>query len=463
MSRFRRFGIGWRLAAVIALALLLSLGTLNTRGTTQAAGPGSGAGGGNGNGHGAHRGQQQAATGAATRSSGARVIEDGTPWTQLTPEISPPPRQGYAMATDSATGTIVLFGGQAESYGNTTMNDTWVWNGAANALTWTQVVSPGCTNICSNSPPARYGAHMAYDPATKMDILFGGMSVSGTNDSASTRQLTNTLLNDTWGWNGVTQTWTQLLSPGCTSTCPNSPSARTAAAMSTDPSLNHVVLFGGSTAIPGGCFTLNGVPNNPPGECGVNDAWGWTGSAWRQLGAGGPGLQPHPRASAALAAQPGSGSGGPFASANVVLFGGLIRDLYDGQGADTFNLNGTGAAFVQTALNPHPFARSATGLAGTTLPQKGVMTYSGKLHDFATVGDTWELSPTNVWTAVCGTATTPACGPGARYSIQLATDPATGTPLLFGGRDNGAGCDINSAFNTCNDTWRFGPPPPVAP
>jgi len=90
------------------------------------------------------------------------------------------------------------------------LNDTWIWNGA----NWTQVFPP-------MSPPARRfdGDGMAYDPATKKVVLFGGNTQNGT------------FLGDTWTWDGVAQTWTQMFPA-------TSPSARAGHGMATDAAGN---------------------------------------------------------------------------------------------------------------------------------------------------------------------------------------------------------------------------------
>ncbi len=97
-------------------------------------------------------------------------------WTKLSPATSPTARFGATMAYDPATGDMVLFGGYNAGY----LADTWTWNGT----TWTKL-SP------ATSPTARYGAAMAYDPATGNMVLFGGAGKSG-------------YLADTWTWNGTT-------------------------------------------------------------------------------------------------------------------------------------------------------------------------------------------------------------------------------------------------------------------
>src|SRR5487761_1483689 len=65
--------------------------------------------------------------------------------------------------------------------------------GSSLAVTWTQQAP-------ATSPPARYGASMAYDAATSTVVLFGG-SGSGTGGQGST------ILGDTWTWDG--STWTK--------------------------------------------------------------------------------------------------------------------------------------------------------------------------------------------------------------------------------------------------------------
>src|ERR1022692_4944583 len=129
-------------------------------------------------------------------------------WTQLFPATSPPARYYAPMAYDPATSQLVLFGG---NFGSGNFGDTWTWDGT----TWSLLSSTG--------PSARQGAAMAYDPATSQLVLFGGAGISG-------------VLRDTWTWNGTA--WTQL------SPTP-SPPVRYVASMAYDPSTSQLVLFGG--------------------------------------------------------------------------------------------------------------------------------------------------------------------------------------------------------------------------
>lgn len=59
---------------------------------------------------------------------------DGTVWAQVVPAASPPARHMASMTVDS-TGQLVLYGGLGAPNGNTTLGDTWGWNGTV----WTQL------------------------------------------------------------------------------------------------------------------------------------------------------------------------------------------------------------------------------------------------------------------------------------------------------------------------------------
>jgi hypothetical protein len=137
---------------------------------------------------------------------------NGTTWTEQHPATSPPARQNAAMAYDAATGNTVMFGGGRSPRGQFHLfNDTWTWDGT----TWTE-------QHPATGPEARLGAAMAYDPATGNVVLNGGL-----NDHA---------LNGTFTWDGTT--WTkQLQRPR--------PPARWGAGMAYDAATGNVVMFGG--------------------------------------------------------------------------------------------------------------------------------------------------------------------------------------------------------------------------
>jgi hypothetical protein len=110
---------------------------------------------------------------------------NGTDWTKAAPTASPSIRSGASMAYASTGGLFVMFGGQDTK---TYLDETWVYNGT----TWTKVVGAG--------PTGRINAEMAYDAATNKVILFGGVSATLGADAA----------NETWSFDAVGLTWTQL-------------------------------------------------------------------------------------------------------------------------------------------------------------------------------------------------------------------------------------------------------------
>jgi len=179
---------------------------------------------------------------------------DGTAWTQQSPTTSPPVRYSATMAYLPGVG-VVLFGGDNGS--GTSLSDTWVYN----ATTWTQVTGTG--------PGARESASMAYDAALGKIVLFGGLELSGGSEVGR--------YSDTWTFNGTT--WTQL-SPT------SNPSARNGAAMTYDPALSKLVLFGG---LPGGSGNDD------------NDTWTFDGTTWTQLS---PSSSPSVRQDVGLAWDP---------------------------------------------------------------------------------------------------------------------------------------------------------------
>ena len=83
-----------------------------------------------------------------------------TNWTQLFPAASPSARSYVAMAYDPASKMVVLFGG----FGGTGyLNDTWTFDG----VTWTKVETAA-------APDPRTNAQMAYDRRARQVVLFGG-------------------------------------------------------------------------------------------------------------------------------------------------------------------------------------------------------------------------------------------------------------------------------------------------
>jgi hypothetical protein len=135
---------------------------------------------------------------------------NGSDWMQLFPPTVPSARASAAVATNTSTGQVVMFGGLAD----VNPNNTWTYDGTTWALQ-----SP------SVQPLLVYGASAAFDPGQQGVVLFGGGS--GGVDQ-----------NTTWLWDQVAATWIHVSTE-------HSPQAREGAGMAYDAALDRVILFGG--------------------------------------------------------------------------------------------------------------------------------------------------------------------------------------------------------------------------
>jgi hypothetical protein len=109
-------------------------------------------------------------------------------WSQMTPKGTPPTTSGYfgAMAYDNANNKVYLFGGILGSSAYT--NDLYMYDVPAN--TWTKLAPSGAL------PSARQYPGFAYDSNDNVFLLFGGQN--------------SAVLTDTWIYDPVANSWTQL-------------------------------------------------------------------------------------------------------------------------------------------------------------------------------------------------------------------------------------------------------------
>jgi hypothetical protein len=247
-------------------------------------------------------------------------------WYQVFPATSPSARVGAGTAYDPTTGTVMLFGG--DDVDGNYLNDTWTWDGT----TWTQQFPPV-------SPPARSldEQSMAYDPVTGTIVLFGG----GNHGVG---------LADTWEWNGLAKTWTQMFPA-------TSPSPR-ASPLAYDPVTKTIILFSG-------------------GAGNVNDTWTWDGTTWTQQF---PAVSPPFRGLPSLAYDRGLGQ--------VVLFGGAQTP---GSGLnDTWAWDGS--SWKQLKPSTQPEGRWAAAMVFDPLSH-GLLLFGGELTGDPFANDTWLLIP----------------------------------------------------------------------
>jgi hypothetical protein len=303
----------------------------------------------------------------AVSQSGALASSSSVPtWTQQSPATRPPGLSGASMAYDAAAGNVVMFGGTHSIGPSHYLAGTWVWDGS----TWTQ-------QHPATSPPARFGASMAYDTATGNVVMFGGE-----NRQARAPR-------GTWAWDG--STWTKQAPT-------TSPPGRIYPAMAYDAATGTVVMFGGETAT---------------GRL-LHDTWVWDGSTWTQQ---------HPTASPPV--RFGASMAYDAAAGNVVLFSG-----YNSR----FALGGTwvwdGSTWAKQSPATRPPTRWGASMAYDAATGNVVL-YGG----FDPVTGTKDFGDTWAWDGSTWTRQAPGTSPSARYLASAAYDSATGNVVLFGGFD----------------------------
>lgn len=346
-------------------------------------------------------------------------IWNGTTWTQQ-PAPNPPARNDHAIATDTARGVIVMFGG--EQSGNI-LGDTWERVGGV----WTQRMVQG--------PSARHKHALAYDSARGVVVLAGGLNAMGQP------------LSDTWEWDGVA--WTQrnvtglpaisdhdmvydaarervLLRAGIHGSTPldepllleydgnvwttifhEQPDPRTRSALAYDRVREQTIRFGGSAS------------SGPDTR-----TWAWDGRDWHVAATSGP------------AARQRHAMTWDSTQNVVLLHGGLTHNGRNGL-TDTWTWNGM--TWTQVATTG-PTARSSVAFAYDDARHVAVL-FGGQTADgMTTLGDTWEWNGTS-WSQITTT------GPGPRQGALAAFDRVRQRVVLVGGIAPG---DV-----PMTDTWEW--------
>ena len=159
---------------------------------------------------------------------------------------TPSPRYLASVAYDAAHDDFVLFGGETRAG---TSDETWILRRAlaqysVKSFRWRQARP-------AHTPPRRRGAAMAWDPQSRMVLMYGGLIPNTTEGREG---------SDTWGWDG--SDWRELTETS------DGPGARDGPSMVTAG--DHVLLFGGH-------------------EANVKyyaDAWTWSGTRWARVDSG---------------------------------------------------------------------------------------------------------------------------------------------------------------------------------
>ncbi len=195
---------------------------------------------------------------------------------------APSPRESAAMGFDAARGQVVLFGGlgrrpgDAGSYPQQPLGDTWTWDGSA----WTQ-------RHPAVSPPPGGGDLMAYDPVSRDVLLVTTEGPTAAPALSSGGPIPAPAPPATWMWDG--SSWHR----SAAAITPTLVMAR----MATDSSAGRVVMVT-SSVTPGPpqvypCPLRTPEAAGPLPFCGppapvALRTWTWTGSSWRDTHAGSP-------------------------------------------------------------------------------------------------------------------------------------------------------------------------------
>ena len=311
-------------------------------------------------------------------------------------------RAHIAAAFDSGRGvTVVYAGGNTNNQGD----ELSEWNGSF----WTNLSPLG-------TPRSRTKHAMAYDAARGLTVMVGGVGSSGVYGVA---------LQDTWTWDG--SSWAQR-SPI------SFPAARGGHAMAYASARQRVILFGGSTGLPGG-----------GGHALYQDTWEWDGATWIERTPA-SGSMPAARHEHSMAYDP---------SADLIyMFGGV-----DETGTplnDLWAWNGTRWTQILAAA---PARRWDAGMAFDSVGgrltvfggQNALVSspYFSNLPTGPYFRDTWEYTPgiagsfDAFGTGCAGTRGVPglraSSGPpvaGQTFRVQLDNLPLTGPAFVFLGASN---------------------------
>jgi N-acetylneuraminic acid mutarotase len=265
---------------------------------------------------------------------------------------------------------LILFGGRSAA----TLNDTWVYDLAANA--WHVVTG-------SIAPEARYGAGAAYDFARKHVVIFGGQSATK-------------FFNDVWVFDVATEKWSKLTTIG------TAPTARSSMAIAIDPPYDQLIISQGATA-----------------QGRTQDTWSLAlaSKVWQNFA---PTSQPEAR----------SQSGAVFDSNHhrLIVFGGL--NTTGTALNDQWSLDPIAQVWKQfgTIAPGNPAARSGSTLVYDPISYY-IFLFGGKTIGGASK-EVWSLDPDNNWLSI-GLGS----GPIARSNQAAAWDSINHRMIVFGGLD----------------------------
>ncbi len=312
----------------------------------------------------------------------------------------PTARWGHCMAYYPDTGKTYLFGGVDQMTGRL-YDDLWAWDGKV----WSQVT----TDV---RPQGRSDSALAYDPARKSLLLFGGNTNSGDSE-------------DTWEWTQG-KGWTQLKAL-------TSPGALYGHAMVTDTTRGRILLWGGVSMKRYAYAESDGAQamiRNPY----RTEVWEWDGNAmaWSNRTPNPSSTSPYGRQSPLLAYDEGQ--------KKMFLYDGTN---YSGDMSTYWEWDPVSAGWATHSTGEYSLNGYATLLTYDSIRRREVaLVQSYNTSTGMNTDDTWELDARNeTWYA------RNISSPPTRYSSAIAFDSARGVVVVFGGQLNSGG--------VANDTWEY--------
>ena len=289
-------------------------------------------------------------------------------WARMNPPVAPSARATAAMAFDTQSRRVILFGGTSGG------GETWAYDSGTDA--WTNMAP-------TTAPPARLGGRMVYDAEFDRIILFGGHSLAGD------------IYGDTWAYDYESNTWTAMTPAG-------RPSPRVWQAMAYDVESHRTVLFGGDP----------GTGDISWDDFGDTWTYDFANDNWTNMN---PAQGPEPRAFA----------GAAYDSEwdRTVLFGGG-----NGPGETwVYDLNAN--AWTEIVVTPRPSDRATHAMAYDSESDRIVL--FGGSWPVGTVSDSWIQHNNETWAydfnANTWTLLNPL--PDTTSPTIAFTSPAEGAPL----------------------------------
>lgn len=272
------------------------------------------------------------------------------------------------------------------------------------------------------SPPAGSNGAMAATGREHELVLFGGLD-------------SNSLSGATWLYDTDGGSWMDVSDN-------DGPPARADHAMVYVPTIDKVVLFGGTAGF-GGCDDNASCHDRM-----LDDTWTWDPATrtWEQLSIGGA---PQARRGATMVYDP--------AGDRVVLFGGegAVSDTENGYLADTWILDPTTQQWAIATTEQSPPARARYGMIYDPRGDR-ILVFGGEGPSQDGDDQVWSLETgATQWVSLDTTT-----GPGPRWGFTLGYDPESHTAILIGG----AGIELTpiaggttASVTFFTDTWRYDP------